>query len=126
VGGGGVMDDPEAEAMRDAVAGAIYDIGNVSFTNRSRSYDGQPHTCEGTRGATMVSGLTFRDVSDCFRRAWLMAQGRSDLLDSADVSENDIYDGPDVDPIAVMQNMACEMERMMGIYPNVPPLESTR
>ena len=107
-----------------AVEGAIYDFGNFNFTDRARPYAGQSHTSEGERGRTLVSGLTFRDVCDCFRIGWLHAQGRGDLLDSPDCTENDIYSGPDVDPIAVMQNMACEMERMMGIFPNVPPLEA--
>lgn len=115
----------DGEAMFEAVKAGIYELGNVSFTNPTRPYDGQPHTDEGERGKTLVAGLTFRDVCDCFRIGWFHAQGRSALLESPDVSENDIYDGPDVDPIAVMQNMACEMERRMGIFPNVPPLIPT-
>jgi len=31
----------------------------------------------------------------------------------------------DVDPLAITQNFTCEVEKMMGIYPNVPPLENS-
>lgn len=112
----------DAEAMARAVADALYGFGNHNFTDRARPYSGQPHTSEGERGRAMVSGLTVRDVCDCLLRGWFHAQGRGDLLDSPDCTENDIYDGPEVDPVAVMQNMACEMERMMGTFPNVPGL----
>jgi hypothetical protein len=120
----GVRDD-DAERIVAQVSEAIYGFGNFNFTDRARPYNGQSHTVEGARGATMVQGLTFRDVCDCFRRGWLLAQGRGDLLDSPDCTENDIYDGPDVDPIAVMQNMSCEMEKLMGIFPNVPTPTAT-
>lgn len=36
----------------------------------------------------------------------------------------DIYklNWDNIDPMAVTQNFACEIEKMMGIFPNVPPL----
>lgn len=97
-----------------------------------RPFTGQPHTDQGERGKTMVTGLTFRDVCDCFVVGWLMASGRSSLAESGTASYNDVYEpgintntgepDHDIDPLAVMQNMSCEMERRMGIFPNVPPL----
>lgn len=37
-------------------------------------------------------------------------------------SENDVYklDWDKIDPIAICQNLTCEIEKMMGIYPNIP------
>lgn len=29
----------------------------------------------------------------------------------------------DIDPLAIAKNMTCEIEKMMGIFPNVPPLK---
>jgi hypothetical protein len=31
----------------------------------------------------------------------------------------------DIDPLAIAQNLTCEIEKMMGIYPNVPNLEDS-
>ena len=60
---------------------------------------------------------------------FLQATGRSGLAESGTATYNDVYEAkegdPDVDPIAAMQNMACEMEKRMGIYPNVPRLTPT-
>lgn len=81
----------------------------------------------------MVEGLTFRDIRDCYIRGWIMAandqvphlysealKGEGAMLNGSDLFG---FDLDKVDPIAAFQNMACEMERMMGIYPNVPPLQ---
>ena len=44
--------------------------------------------------------------------------------EDAKLAGNDLYgwDLNEVDPIAVFQNFACEVEKLMGIYPNVPKL----
>lgn len=113
------------------------DVGDLIYQmtdhglDPKRPYDGQPHTDAGERGKTLVAGLTMRDVCDCFVIGWLMASGRSSLAESGTASYNDVYepgirlDGSglpddDIDPLAVMQNMTCEMERRMGIFPNLP------
>lgn len=68
--------------------------------DRGRPYDGQPWTAHGVRGNTAVSGLTMRDVADCIARGAAMAG-------------DDIRD-------AVIQSALCEIEKLMGIFPNVP------
>lgn len=87
--------------------------------NRQRDYGGQMHTDQGERGRTLVEGLTFRDVVDCFYIGCYLASGlpREQWPGSA-------YELPwhDMDIVAVQQNMSCEMERRMGIFPNVPRL----
>lgn len=86
---------------------------------RDRPYAGQPQTDDGERGKTLVHGLTFRDVKDCFVIGCFKASG----LSPKDYPPT-LYKLPwdEMDPIAVLQNMSCEMERRMGIYPNVPKL----
>lgn len=102
------------------------------MADRNRPYDGQPHTHNGERGKTLVAGLTFRDVKDCFIKGALLACGGQEnfkyLYERAKQNtwvEDDIYKIPweQIDPLAVWQNMSCEMERMMGIFPNVPKLD---
>ena len=84
-----------------------------------RPYNGQPHTNTGERGKQEVSGVTFRDIRDCFVIACFKASG----LDIEDYPES-LYKLPwdEMDPLAVFQNMSCEIEKRMGIYPNIPTL----
>ena len=102
---------------------AIYGLDDHT-TEPSRAFLGQPHTNQGERGETLVAGLRFRDVCDCFVIGWLHASRRSSLAESGTATYNDVYecDDDNIHPLAVMQNMTCEMERRMGIYPNVPEL----
>ncbi len=90
---------------------------------RARPYDGQPHTDGGTRGKTLVEGLTKRDVADCFVLAFLSCAG----MERECPIRDDLYSIPDLnelDPGAVIQNAVCNIEKMMGIFPNIPKLES--
>lgn len=107
--------------------------GSSAYSNeRDRPYDGQPQTANGLRGRELISGLTFRDVKDCFINGALLSCGGIDgcenLYERAETNtwiEDDLYKIPfeKIDPLAMWQNMACEMEKMMGIYPNVPRLQ---
>lgn len=139
--------------------------GEERSCDRSRPYDGQPHTSQGKRGMTLVSGLTIRDVLDCavigflisqktnsneFIKCWdfsgdepkgIPTQYLLDKLREKPVESqylhakvkigawcyNDLYSiSEDYDPIAVLQNTACEIEKMMGIYPNVEKMEEIK
>ena len=40
---------------------------------RDRPYNGQSHTDTGIRGAMELKGVTFRDLRDCYIRAWILA-----------------------------------------------------
>lgn len=96
---------------------------------RDRPYNGQPHTDTGKRGATEVCGVTFRDLRDCYTRAFFLSASHVKPAhyeeackgEHATLCENDLYgwDLNQLDPIAVFQNFSCEVERIMGIYPNV-------
>lgn len=100
-------------------------LGLNNNARRDRPYNGQPHTYEGERGKTLVEGLTMRDVCDCMAIGLLDASGIPELQDAADRgvwTYNDLYKLEDFDPVAAIQNMACRIEMMMGIFPNVPKL----
>lgn len=106
------------EELKDAIE-SLVPSNYVQTMFRDRPYNGQPHTADGTRGSTEVKGLTMRDVRDCFIRGCFEAS-----VLPREKWPKTIYDLPwdEMDPMAVSQNMLCEMEKMMGIYPNVPPL----
>lgn len=94
----------------------------AAHLDRDRPYDGQAHTDHGTRGATKVEGLTYRDVRDCFIRACYESSGLP-----IEEWPGTVYDLPwhQMDIIAVAQNLTCNMEKYQGIYPNVPRLYPT-
>lgn len=86
-----------------------------------RPYDGQPHTDDGIRGKTEVRGLTMRDIRDCYIRACFESSGLP-----RERWPRTIYELPwhEMDPMAIAQNLTCEIEMRMGIFPNVPPLKT--
>lgn len=103
--------------------------------DRNRPYDGQPHTDNGMRGQHEVHGISMRDVTDCLIRAIVLSSDPGtdagmDLrrkLGNGSLIHDNIYDADLslMDPLAIAKNLTCEIEKMMGIYPNVPGL-STR
>lgn len=93
--------------------------------NRDREFKGQPHTSYGKRGETEIKGITFRDLADAYIKGVLLSTSNSKLYESVEKGtwkRNDIYkiDWDDIDPGAIQQNMHCEVEKMMGIFPNLP------
>lgn len=122
-----------------------HDLGfNDHSMQRNRPYNGQPHTSTGMRGSAEIKGITLRDLRDCYIRAILLSTGgeywpeqekkaqmkalyeQATRGPDAVLCENDLYgfDLDRLDPMAVFQNLACEVERIMGIYPNVPELQA--
>lgn len=100
---------------------------------RTRPYKGQDHTDYGERGKTLIQGLTMRDICDCYVRGFIMAGNHvfdpklykeANKGERAKLSPNDLFgvDINEIDPVAICQNMMCEVERMMGIFPNVSGL----
>jgi len=113
------------------MSAALKDIqGSSAYSwDRNRPYNGQPHTNNGERGKALVAGLTMRDVVDCFVAGLLDCCGvdQPELYAQADRPIHDLMyrvDLSKIDPGAWGQNMICRIEKMMGIYPNVPHLES--
>ena len=106
--------------------------GDKCYLYRNRPYTGQPHTDNGERGKTEVKELTMRDIKDAFVMAAFDAGNDQDPTGNyfeqerqGRVSFNDIYklDLNKIDPIAWQQNMSCRIEKMMGIFSNIPKLE---
>jgi len=132
--------DSSFDQMWDKVG---HDLGWFDHNmSRDRPYNGQPHTSTGVRGSTEVKGITFRDLRDCFIRAYILshnhhrdnglnrAEPNATLRDEANkgeraaLCEDDVYKlKGNVDPIAIAQNLCCEVEKIMGIFPNVPRFE---
>jgi hypothetical protein len=105
-------------------------IPGQSKDPRHRPYSGQPHTDYGERGKTLVEGLTMRDIQDCYVRAVALSAGHLapemyEVANQGKLEGIDLYsiDLNQLDPGAIGQNLGCEIERMMGIFPNVPELE---
>lgn len=130
----------ELEKLFDQIG---HDLGwHDHSMQRDRPYTGQPHTHTGVRGAEEIKGITFRDLRDCFIRAVLLSTGGFDIDgvpmraayeeaakgENAVLCENDLYgfNLDKLDPAAISQNLACEVEKMMGIYPNVPKIEGSK
>lgn len=123
-----------------------HDLGwNDHNMQPDRPYNGQPHTITGQRGSQLLVGVTMRDVRDCFIRAYILShdhykpgtleelQPNAALCDEASrgkdavICENDVYTlVGGIDPIAVAQNLGCELEKLMGIYPNVGKLNADK
>ena len=116
------------------IAVAIDELGSDHNMRRDRPYLGQTHTSTGIRGMTEVRGITFRDLRDCYVRAVLLSAYHlvPALYDEAAkgpdavLCENDLYgfNLDELDPIAIVQNLCCEVEKVMGIFPNVPELKT--
>ena len=79
--------------------------------NRNPPYTGQPHTDYGERGKTEVKGIKFSD----------MYQAVSVAIKESCVDREEFHSLP-IDPEAVAQNLTCNVEKLMGIFPNVPSL----
>ena len=117
------MDKNFEESFKKELERAFSDIqGSTAYSmDKDRLYDGQPQTEKGERGKTLIKGLTMRDVADCIVKAFLACGGIE--------RERPIYDDvykinlEDIDPIAVIKDTMCNVEKMMGIFPNVPKLK---
>lgn len=86
----------------------LYQLGNNGL-DPDRPFDGQMHTDQGERGKTMVEGLRFRDVADCFVIGALEASGQGGLAESGTASYNDVYEGEEVDILASMGETRAEL-----------------
>lgn len=116
------------------------DLGDVIMgmsdhqTDKDRPFTGQSHTVQGERGKTLIEGLRFRDLADCVCQAFIDACscmiGDEDLAselrsraEDGTLNYNDLFSLPsgDMDPVALIQNVCCRVEKFMGIFPNLPP-----
>jgi|TARA_R110000744_G_scaffold359879_1_gene467223 hypothetical protein len=122
--------------MTDKIMGAIQkaldDLDNETPSmDRNRNYKGQAWTDGGKRGEQLIEGLTVRDIRDCFVRAFILScenerpenrpyYDEANKGEGAALCASDMFKlVGDYDPVAVSQNMSCEIEKMMGIFPNI-------
>lgn len=130
------------ESRMDVVENAIGALEGPKSMRRDRPYSGQSHTSQGERGRLEVKGLTVRDLRDCYVRAFILShsvyqEGSLEPLEpnhtlyheamkgvDAQLNANDMHDVVgSFDPIAVSQNMAVEIEKLMGVFPNIRIVE---
>jgi hypothetical protein len=121
----------EAVNLKDIFDDFSESQGENAPLYRNRPYKGQSHTDYGERGKQLISGLTMRDIVDAFIMG-AMAAGNDQIKNYLEREKlrlftwNDLYklDWSKIDPGAVSQNMTCEIEKMMGIFPNIPKIKS--
>lgn len=99
----------------------------------------QPHTILGQRGQQVMT-LKEIQIAECFLRGMLDGGthynlDKNDNLTNATPAENLEYHHlidliykvawrEDFDPVAIIQCAGCHLEKVLGIYPNVPKLET--
>jgi len=112
------MDKETQEEINEAIE-RMSPSNYLDTLDRERPYNGQPWTDAGIRGKQEVFGITMRDIRDCYIRA---------CYESAKIPEGECpktifdLDWDGIDPIAIIQNTLCWIERYMGIFPNTPHL----
>lgn len=119
-----IENDGTPEGICEAISKALSADDGRSF-NSDRPYNGQPHTDLGARGMFPVSGVTVRDIGDCLSLGLLLASGKGEPYSKASDGKavmGDLYkiDLSDIDIRAAIQNAMCELEKRMGVYPNIP------
>ena len=87
------------------------------------------------RNQVKVEGLTFADINECFYLA-LMDSSPDDIAqitmdkwkETKEMNPNFVYklNWDNIDPIAIRQNLDCWIERKMGIFPNIQPLNQLK
>lgn len=126
--------DNHSDEHQPTLPELIWSMGD-HLTHKDRPFTGQPHTYDGERGKQELSGIRMRDLADCVARAFVdstlaivmdedeelaerLRQGRKD----GTLNYNDLYKLPidRMDPVALIQNITCQVEDAMGIWPNLP------
>lgn len=92
-------------------------------TDPDRPFTGQPHTDQRERGKQEVTGLRMKDIADCIAIGMAQASHPNkayELSKQGMLNYNDLYDinFSELDPVAIIQNAMCQIEKRMGIFPN--------
>lgn len=128
----------DSEKQMEMFESIIGSLAGPERMERSRPFTGQPHTTLGQRGSMEITGLTARDLMDCYIRAVIFSHLTTDE-NGKDIQPNrELYEEAkkgqyallnsnclyrlvgDPDPGAICQNMLCEVEKMMGVFPHLP------
>ncbi len=102
---------------------------NLSDAINEASHSPQPHTIAGKRGDVIINGVTFRQIAECVLRGMLDGATHYDKTDTVNLDYHRLIDIiykvewlGDFDPMAIVQNASCHIEKVLGIYPNIPKL----
>lgn len=89
----------------------------------NRPFLGQQHTYTGERGKQVLHTVRMRDVHDLVLKH--IAHACGDDRDPDEIILDDLYkyDLNQIDPLGLVIELCSDIERMMGIYPNVPDLK---
>jgi hypothetical protein len=106
---------------KEALIASIKDLAGALLERTGASTpsnEGQPQTFIGERGATILNKrkpvVTYKDVYNAFLVGVNRAAGIHDDTDPY------VANLEDIDIIAAAQNMCCVLEKIEGIYPNIP------
>jgi hypothetical protein len=113
------------------------DLSNLGDILNDVMHDEQPHTILGIRGQQEMK-LKEIQICECFLRGMLDGATYWNLdkegnltnnIDSEKLEYHHLIDiiykvewMKDFDPVAIVQNASCHLEKVLGIYPNVPKL----
>lgn len=113
------------------------DLSNLGEIINKVAHEGQPHTILGIRGQQEIK-LKEIEIAECFLRGMidgatyynLSKDGK--LTGNIDVEKLEYHHLIDLvfkvewmlnfDPVAVVQCACCHLEKVLGIFPNVPKL----
>lgn len=124
-----------SEQFVDQLTNAMAVLSGPENMLRSRAYTGQPQTSLGDRGKLMIEGLCMRDLQDCYIRAYIRSHPTREedgtVIEPNATLYKEALKGQyamlnsnalfklvgEVDPLALFQNLACEVEKNMGVFP---------
>lgn len=131
-----------SESFMEQFCNLVSVLAGPEDMRRTRQFNGQPHTDLGERGALVLNGINLRDIKDCYIRAFIAAHPTIDE-NGKDIEPNatlykEALKGQhamlnsnalfklvgEPDPLAVCQNLNCEIEKLMGVFPNLPGADS--
>ena len=134
----------DSENQMEMFTSIISSLAGPERMERDRPFVGQPHTTLGQRGSMQIVGMRARDLMDCYIRAVIFSypvtdengkdiQPNRELYDEAKKGQYALLNSNclyrlvgDPDPVSIWQNMICEIEKMMGVFPHLPGRDKER
>lgn len=96
---------------------------------KQAGHEKQPQTVGGKRGDYIVSGITMRQLAECFLRGMLDGGTEYNKTETENLDYDNLIDliyevgwYDSFDPIAIIQCAGCHIEKVLGIYPNCDKL----
>ena len=115
-----------------------HDLSNLGDILEDVKHSGQPHTIGGIRGQQVMT-LKEIQIAECFMRGMLdggthySLDKKGNLTNRIPTEKLEYHHLIDLifsvewlesfDPLAIVQCAGCHLEKVLGIFPNVPKLE---